>query len=123
VVHAVASAVQESGAVQICQEAMYGADRQPGEACYLLCRQSAWRFAKELQKAQPALQSRDVVAAFWMVEHKEAAPRILKIENESANYLMKSSFPQGVSFLCSVLINHQGYEGTQRKSSGIHAFV
>ncbi len=70
VVDAVASAVQESCAVQIGKKAVHGADRQPRETCYLLCGQSARRFAEELQKTQPALQCRDVVTPFWMVDHE-----------------------------------------------------
>jgi hypothetical protein len=89
VVHAVVSAVQKSGAVQIGQEAVHGADWQPREPGYLLRGQSAWRFAEELQQTQPALQGRNVVAAFWMADHEKPALADLKSLGQNTSSKMK----------------------------------
>jgi hypothetical protein len=69
VVNPVSTTVQKSRAVQIHQETVYRADRKAGKTRNLLRRESAGRFAEEMEKVQTSLQRRDVVASSSDVSH------------------------------------------------------
>src|SRR6202042_2643106 len=98
VIHSVPTAVQKARTLQIRQKTVNRAHRQPGAAGNLFRGEPIRRLAEDLEKAQPALQRRDVVAPFWSVGHA-SLNKIRQLQNESANYLMKVEFVQEVSFL------------------------
>ena len=63
--------VQEARADQISQKTMHRAHWQPRQLCHLLGAQPARELTKEMQQAQPALKSGNVVISLGMNFHKE----------------------------------------------------
>jgi hypothetical protein len=70
VVDAIPAAVQESRRFQIRQKTVDRTHRQPRLARDLFRSEPLRRLAEQLQKTQPTLQRRDVVASFLRIRHE-----------------------------------------------------
>src|ERR1700722_15389195 len=75
-VDSIPAAIQKRCTLQVGQKTVNGTHRKSRAARNLFRSETVGGLAEKLQKAQSALQSRDVVTAFWMICHRSAGQEL-----------------------------------------------